>query len=238
MECNRKVVLFTTLLALLGIVFVLYFKGNIQSTASNDHIYNFPSLDEILQDYTLLHKKILESPEPMKSKKLLVHVALGGLGNSMQGIVSSFLVALLTRRALLVSWTAMPEHNCTLNALFAQPFNWQIPNAMGMFTNHDTSLMLRFHNPLSVSDLFCKDLTDVYSDISTVSFTFERNFFTDVLGVFSDENYATLLLHGYHQADFVRMAGGTQKLGDLYGRVARFLFKPSPQVQVFSVPLM
>ena len=45
-------------------------------------------------------------PAPLSSKRVLIHHGVGGLGNQMQGLVSSLLLAVLTDRALVTTHTS------------------------------------------------------------------------------------------------------------------------------------
>lgn len=65
-----------------------------------------PTIGPLLLRYTLLHRSMICDPAPLSSKRVLIHHGVGGLGNQMQGLISSLLLAVLTDRALVTTHTS------------------------------------------------------------------------------------------------------------------------------------
>jgi len=84
--------------------------GVVNSTTVPDESYYRseygPTIGPLLLRYTLLHRSMLCDPAPLSSKRVLIHHGVGGLGNQMQGLVSSLLLAVLTDRALVTTHTS------------------------------------------------------------------------------------------------------------------------------------
>ena len=84
--------------------------GVVNSTSVPDESYfrseYGPTVGPLLLRYTLLHRSMLCDPAPLSSKRVLIHHGVGGLGNQMQGLVSSLLLAVLTDRALVTTHTS------------------------------------------------------------------------------------------------------------------------------------
>jgi len=78
--------------------------------------------DTLFASYRELHTQLVQQ---QKESKYLMYVArYAGMGNRLLGIVSSYALALLTRRALIVEWT---DYTAYLSDLFEPPgFAWDI----------------------------------------------------------------------------------------------------------------
>lgn len=97
---------------------------------------SFQDLETTRQNYIALHKRMLSPETPLADKRYIVFVASNdGLGNRIQGLLSTFLFALVTDRALLVEWVAQDMSAAGLNDLFDEPgFEWTSPTGIGEAT--------------------------------------------------------------------------------------------------------
>ncbi|KAF9433291.1 hypothetical protein BGZ76_009645 [Entomortierella beljakovae] len=93
----------------------------------------FNSFEGYWQEYLQFHEKMV-TPEyrggiPEKEKKYLVfQPSDDGLGNRLQALLSSVVLAMLTRRAFILDWVATPQCNANFTDLFQQPenLNWAL----------------------------------------------------------------------------------------------------------------
>jgi xyloglucan fucosyltransferase len=136
-----------------------------------------------------------------------------GLGNQLETLVSSFVLAILTERIFLVD-------GATVHHLLQPPqgmrWHWELLfNELGERYIHSRSLMvnLQWQNPLEFSPLLCNDLSKYYKE----QFVF----------LFSDQYYLPALHHNPHYAQFFR---DWFPPIDIFGPLARFLVRPRAPV--------
>jgi xyloglucan fucosyltransferase len=135
------------------------------------------------------------------------------LGNQLETLVSSFVLALLTERIFLVD-------GATVHHLLQPPdgmrWHWELLfNELGERFIHSRSHMvnLQWQNPLEFSSLLCNDLSSYYKD----QFVF----------LFSDQYYLPALQHNPHYSEFFREWFPPV---DIFGPLVRFLVRPRPPV--------
>ncbi|KAF9348070.1 hypothetical protein BGX26_000479 [Mortierella sp. AD094] len=99
----------------------------------------YDSFDGYWQEYLQFHHKMVlpedEGGVPEKDKRFLVfQPSDDGLGNRLQSLLSSVVMAMVTRRAIVLDWLAQPQCNANFTDLFQQPeglvwdINATIPN--------------------------------------------------------------------------------------------------------------
>lgn len=78
------------------------------------------NFDKTFSDFIRIHNKMLEKSTPVNERRAVVfRAADGGLGNRLQGLLSSFLVAIVLKRAFFVDWQDhSKEAHAFLNDLF------------------------------------------------------------------------------------------------------------------------
>ena len=83
------------------------------------------SIESVMRDYAILHKEMWK--RPVKEQRILVyHTTNEGLGNRIEGLVSAFILAVVTDRAFVVDWRAQSKCNAELRDLFDNPgFDWE-----------------------------------------------------------------------------------------------------------------
>jgi len=84
--------------------------------APDKHHDHDASFRDAYSDYTRLHARVLAGPPG--EFRAVVFVPQSGLGNVLQGLVSTFLLAMLTDRAFLVHWDPQGDLNANLDDLF------------------------------------------------------------------------------------------------------------------------
>lgn len=96
------------------------YVGEVEEDFSVDDSYfnHGGNLSSFLQTYTALHDKLIAS----QSKRVVVYLPMKetGLGNSLLAISSSFLYAVLTKRAFLLNYGQFTKHFT---------FPWKEPNS-------------------------------------------------------------------------------------------------------------
>ncbi|KAF9114531.1 hypothetical protein BGX27_010588 [Mortierella sp. AM989] len=99
----------------------------------------FDSFDGYWQEYLQFHRQMVlpekQGGVPEKNKRYLVfQPSDDGLGNRLQALLSSVVLAMVTRRAIILDWVAMPQCNANFTDLFQQPegllwdLNTTLPN--------------------------------------------------------------------------------------------------------------
>ncbi len=136
-----------------------------------------------------------------------------GLGNQLETLVSSFVLAILTERIFLVD-------GATVHHLLQPPqdmrWHWELLfNELGERYIHSRSIMvnLQWQNPLEFPPLLCNDLSKYYKE----QFVF----------LFSDQYYLPALHHNPHYTQFFR---DWFPPVDIFGPLARFLVRPRAPV--------
>ena len=83
-----------------------------------------------MEEYSKLHHRILHEYPPERRRFLVYEARNFGLGNRILGLVSAFLTAMATERALLVNWPKRPASYAELDDLFQNPgFDWNSASA-------------------------------------------------------------------------------------------------------------
>lgn len=78
------------------------------------------------QDYVKFHAEMLLKPKD-EQRLLIFHAGSEGLGNRLEGLISSFVLAVVTNRAWVVDWNAGAKCHARLPELFANPgFSWEV----------------------------------------------------------------------------------------------------------------
>jgi xyloglucan fucosyltransferase len=161
--------------------------------------------------FLIFKTSLVSSPAP--SLFLISLSCQLGLGNQLETLVSSFVLALLTERIFLVD-------GATVHHLLQPPegmrWHWELLfNELGEPFIHSRSLMvnLQWQNPLEFSPLLCNDLSKYYKE----QFVF----------LFSDQYYLPALHHNPHYAQFFR---DWFPPIDIFGPLARFLVRPRASV--------
>ncbi|KAF9170956.1 hypothetical protein BGX21_011543 [Mortierella sp. AD011] len=99
----------------------------------------YDSFEGYWQEYLQFHQQMVLPEEdggvPEKDKRFLVfQPSDDGLGNRLQSLLSSVVMAMVTRRAIVLDWLAQPQCNANFTDLFQQPeglqwdLNTTIPN--------------------------------------------------------------------------------------------------------------
>ncbi|KAF8927245.1 hypothetical protein EDD21DRAFT_379328 [Dissophora ornata] len=84
------------------------------------------TFDGYWQEYLQFHHRMVlpeeEGGVPQERKRFLVfQPSDDGLGNRLQALLSSVVMAMVTRRAIVLDWLAMPQCNANFTDLFQQP---------------------------------------------------------------------------------------------------------------------
>jgi hypothetical protein len=88
------------------------------------HLYNDSTFDTYYQDYIQLHNEILNKSYDQQ-RFLIFQTNEDGLGNRLEGLVSSFLMAMLTKRAFILDWHPQLVCQARWHELFESPgFKW------------------------------------------------------------------------------------------------------------------
>lgn len=79
---------------------------------------------DVFADYIKFHREMMARPLE-KQRILLYHAPDEGLGNRLEGLVSAFALAVVTKRAFIVDWRNTPKCGARLPDLFEYPgFDW------------------------------------------------------------------------------------------------------------------
>ncbi|KAF9326554.1 hypothetical protein BG006_010035 [Podila minutissima] len=84
------------------------------------------TFDDYWQEYLIFHRNMV-APEdrggvPLSKKKFLVFTPTDdGLGNRLQALLSTVVLAMVTKRAIVLDWRASPQCNAEFLDLFEQP---------------------------------------------------------------------------------------------------------------------
>ncbi|KAG0340574.1 hypothetical protein BG000_011702, partial [Podila horticola] len=84
------------------------------------------TFDDYWQDYLILHRNMVVPEDqggvPLSKKKFLVFTPTDdGLGNRLQALLSTVVLAMVTKRAIVLDWRASPQCNAEFLDLFQQP---------------------------------------------------------------------------------------------------------------------
>ncbi|KAG0011173.1 hypothetical protein BGZ82_003102, partial [Podila clonocystis] len=84
------------------------------------------TFDDYWQEYLLLHRNMVVPEDqggvPLSKKKFLVFTPTDdGLGNRLQALLSTVVLAMVTKRAIVLDWRASPQCNAEFLDLFKQP---------------------------------------------------------------------------------------------------------------------
>ncbi|KAK3238956.1 hypothetical protein CYMTET_51081 [Cymbomonas tetramitiformis] len=195
-----------------------------------------PSAVQALQGYTALHNAMLRAPlgvEPSEERPprgFIVHVDLqdAGLGNRVSALVSVFLLAMLSQRALLVDSPRTRPHLHPngeefiafppLWELFDDPgFNWRLDQSLGPTREEwESSQLLDLSSEEDaqpvMEHLLCTDVRDALN--------------ATVVRVSNWDHFLPLLAANRHHAAAIARFGE-----DLSGALTRFLFRPKASIQ-------
>ncbi|KAF9372371.1 hypothetical protein CPB97_001311 [Podila verticillata] len=84
------------------------------------------TFDDYWKEYVVFHRKMV-TPEdqggvPLHKKKFLMFTPTDdGLGNRLQALLSTVVLAMVTKRAIVLDWSASPQCNAEFLDLFKQP---------------------------------------------------------------------------------------------------------------------
>jgi hypothetical protein len=163
-------------------------------------------------------------------KRLLVAVVSPtiGLGNRMLSIISAFLVALLSRRAMLIYW--QPHVPPQLDELFALP--------PGLQWDYIQALQTKFDPQEVAANSEAVEFFDSWPRQHTLSLLacgdLERAWKAPVVQLYTNQNIINILRENpFYQARLARVFGN-----DVFGPIARFLLRPAPSVAVHLAPLL
>jgi len=152
--------------------------------------------------------------------ELVVHTKYG-LGNRLLTLVSAFVLAVLSKRKLLVDWS---EHASSLSDLLEEPagMQWELPKDYPTYQTPHLELLL--HSPSlqnAAAALACQNLSETWQGIPTVH-------------IVSDQYFLPLLILNKHFKLQLRELLGTSAESpeaDLFGIAARWLLRPAPGVR-------
>ena len=144
----------------------------------------------LLNQYKQLHQKIMSDDTEIPKRYLLYKEPTSGLGNQEISLVSAFLFALVTNRALLIYQGSYPSEyhlivagTNTLSDPFGYPINeWRWERVADLYTPEyfkENSIFLEFecclygYKPNTTvgsfyEKMFCSDLNEVIMDIYLV----------------------------------------------------------------------
>jgi hypothetical protein len=78
----------------------------IPSSLCDHSVNNGTNFDYVFQEFIKNHNKMMDKSTPVSERRAVVFRAYdGGLGNRLQGLLSSFLLAVLLKRAFFVDWS-------------------------------------------------------------------------------------------------------------------------------------
>eukprot|EP00823_Brevimastigomonas_motovehiculus_P001245 TRINITY_DN11756_c0_g1_i1.p1 TRINITY_DN11756_c0_g1~~TRINITY_DN11756_c0_g1_i1.p1 ORF type:complete len:617 (-),score=156.79 TRINITY_DN11756_c0_g1_i1:67-1917(-) len=195
------------------------------------------ALDEAITRYAKLHHAQLDAythspPDSINNHKdgrFMIVWPFGGLGNRMLAIMSGFLLALLTDRALLVNSKRMfPTSPINRDLFDMSRFNWELTSY--------PDIAKRFEED------YCKSAPDDVFYIPEDQFAFSSyrdllacdDLFTKfdpytVVSQSATQYTLPLLLHNpYFQEKLQRW--GIDDSHDTFGRLARYLYRPVPSI--------
>lgn len=184
---------------------------------------DLPHLEHLLQSWPKLKAFLARQPscKDTAENKYIVHIATAGLGNRIQSIISSLVLAVVTERCLLVEWRNEELLPCAPDALWCpsslMPHVWDAsirPSGEGA----SESLFLSFHGPSA-------EITDL------ITCTHPKWGLTESKFVFinTDEYYLPLLLYNDRiKADLPASAETDET--HFYSTLVRMLFHPRQHV--------
>ena len=172
----------------------------VRSLFARGGICRSAALRTAYKDYTRRHNAAVADPRSPHSKFLVYQICCGQLGNRIQSLVASFLMALLSGRTFLVSWPVSPGlSNETVSDLFEIPKGlvaWEAEQVFAKLTKEEveaSKLQLPLHHAqLSQGwgELLCSNLTEAYT--------------TKFLIVESNQYFAPALALNAHYTEAVR----------------------------------
>lgn len=213
---------------------------------------NNPKAIEIFQRYIELHKEILEleyldkemvEKSPRRKKYIILRNWEGaGFGNRLQAIVSCFLFALITDRALLIDWSkdSVKEHWNGEETVAMEPLAefFSNPNFEWDYAPHkqhlETKVKLGLLSEATVSYRL-EDEKHVFASFSGYQgweevfpcYDYNMYFPEDIVSIRADNYFAFIISLSPFYRDFVNDIFGS----DIFGTISRFLFRPVPVIQ-------
>ncbi|KAF9925179.1 hypothetical protein FBU30_004986 [Linnemannia zychae] len=104
-------------------------------TSSDESSQN--NFEDYWQEYLNFHQEMVlpeaQGGVPDNEKRFLIfQPSDDGLGNRLQALLSSVVMAMITRRAIILDWLAMPQCNANFTDLFQQPENlaWDLNSTL------------------------------------------------------------------------------------------------------------
>ena len=195
------------------------------------------------QDYINLHRRILSSETPLSEKRFIVYVASNdGLGNRIQGLLSTYLLAILTDRALLVEWDATDMSAAAIGDLFENPgFEWTSNSALydAVYNNQKEDNNNNIKSPQWIG--YCRTCAirsqslweEVYTNLMCEPDQSRLGVFSSdddddkTIRIQSTQWYAPALAHNPAFRDKIC----TLFDKDLYRNLSALLLKPIPEIQ-------
>lgn len=190
---------------------------------------------DVFGRYGKLHRRMLDPSTPDAERRFLVfNTSNDGLGNRLQGFLSTILLAILLDRAIILHWSASSQESfADFDELFDDPsgIDWQLkqPNipsgvrnivysSPGRWIPYCRSCGIRFKDPATWNRLLCE--ADAGFDGKLPSHS-----------VVSTQWYAPVLAHNPHFRDKICRWTGGQGMNVLFEMLWRAFIQPNATIR-------
>ncbi|KAG0377625.1 hypothetical protein BGX24_005757 [Mortierella sp. AD032] len=216
--------------------------NNSESTRRNSGFNGEPrqsNFEDYWQEYLEFHQEMVlpesQGGVPESEKRFLIfQPSDDGLGNRLQALLSSVVMAMVTRRAIILDWLAMPQCNANFTDLFQQPEDlaWDLNTTLPL---HKT--LLSYKTKPEIWYPYCRNcaLRDAITPDSTWSnLLCEANLGLDtsapIVQIFSTQWFLPVIQHNPHwKRELCHMFPQGGK--NAFQVLAKKLLKPSTVVQ-------
>ncbi|KAG0310513.1 hypothetical protein BGZ97_012510 [Linnemannia gamsii] len=191
------------------------------------------------EEYLEFHREMVlpesQGGVPESEKRFLIfQPSDDGLGNRLQALLSSVVMAMVTRRAIILDWLAMPQCNANFTDLFQNP--------EGLTWDHNTTLPLRKDLPSyktkpEIWYPYCRNCalrSPITPESTWSNLLCEANLginaTTPIVQIFSTQWFLPVIQHNPHwKQELCHMFPGGGK--NAFQVLAKKLLKPSRVVQ-------
>ncbi|KAG9069041.1 hypothetical protein KI688_009931 [Linnemannia hyalina] len=197
------------------------------------------SFEGYWEEYLEFHREMVlpesQGGVPESEKRFMIfQPSDDGLGNRLQALLSSVVMAMVTRRAIVLDWLAMPQCNANFTDLFQQPegLTWDLNTTL---PNHKT--LPSYKTKPEIWYPYCRNcaLRSPITPESTWSnllceADLGLNTTTPIVQIFSTQWFLPVIQHNPHwKRELCHMFPGGGK--NAFQVLARKLLKPSRVVQ-------
>ncbi|KAI1313818.1 hypothetical protein EDD11_002486 [Mortierella claussenii] len=203
----------------------------------------FDSFEGYWQDYLQFHRHMVipekDGGVADDEKRFLVfQPSDDGLGNRLQALLSSVVMAMVTRRAIVLDWLAMPQCNANFTDLFQQPegLQWDLNTTL---PNHKE--LDYYKSKPEIWYPYCRNCalrSPIDPDSTWSTLLCEKglglNSSTPLVQIFSTQWFLPVIQHNPHwRRELCHMFPHTESHGDnnAFELLAKRLLKPSRAVQ-------